>query len=58
MSALTFLMGIILGFVAGAMVCFLLIRRRIRWENSPRRKVENFISEFNRFYKGSRRESD
>lgn len=58
MNALTFLLGIIIGFIAGAAVSFLLFHWRIRWENSPRREVENFIVEFNRHYKGSQRESN
>lgn len=58
MSVLAFLAGIVIGFMAGGMVCFLLAWRRVRQENNPRRKVEDFISEFNRYYKAIRRESD
>ncbi len=58
MSVLIFLMGTIIGFITGATICFLLIKRKIRLENSPRQRVENFIAEFNRYYKATRRESD
>ena len=57
MNGLIFLLGIILGFIAGSIVSFLLIQRRIRWERSPRREIENLISEFNRYYV-TRRESN
>lgn len=58
MSVVIFLLGTIVGFIAGSAVCFLLIKRRIRLENSPKRRVENFIEEFNRYYKATRRDSD
>ena len=58
MSILVFLMGIVIGFVLGGFISCLLIQRRIRWENSPKRVVEGFITDFNRYYEMVKRESD
>jgi uncharacterized membrane-anchored protein YhcB (DUF1043 family) len=58
MNVLIFLLGMIVGLIAGATISIRLLQRRIRWERSPRGEVENFIAEFNRFYKESQRESN
>lgn len=58
MGLLILLLGIIIGFLAGGIISFFLLQRKIRWENSPAKKVENFISEFNRFYRGTKRKSN